>query len=131
MPVIFGFCRVFRGIRFGLDVFSAVSNERGLISRAQGYQSILQRGSDSIKQSSLPGRNDVGWIQWDGIELVGLVNPELMAGALDVIPFAIDAEILDQQAILQTEVRIPDFKFAGIHDGRRLFVDEGDAAVRQ
>lgn len=93
--------------------------------------SVLHHAPNSINQSPLPGRNNVGWIQRDGVKLVGLIDTELVAGALNIITLTVDAEIFDEQSILQAEVRIPDLKLAGIHDGRRFLVNEGNPAVGQ
>ena len=110
---------------------SAVPNERGLISRAQGYQSVLQGETYSINQMVLPVGNNVSRVQRNRVELVGLIDTELVAGALDVIPIPVDAEVFDQKAVLQRKIRVPSPQLAVIHDGRWFLVNEWNPAFCQ
>ncbi|OGV70470.1 MAG: hypothetical protein A2283_19185 [Lentisphaerae bacterium RIFOXYA12_FULL_48_11] len=90
--------------------FLAFTRTYSLI-RSQRSQSIFQGETNSINQIVLPARNDVGWIQGNGIKLVGLIDLEFVAGALNILRLAVYAKVLDERATLQCKIGIPDFCF--------------------
>jgi len=48
-------------------------------------ESVFKRKADLIYQFFLPGRDNVRWVQRNRVEMVGLIDPELVAGAINII----------------------------------------------
>lgn len=63
--------------------------------------------------------------------MVGLIDAEFVAGTIDIVALAIDAEVFNEQAISKTEVRMPQFREPTVNHGRWLLVNEGDAVISQ
>jgi hypothetical protein len=56
--------------------------------------------ADPVNQPVMPSVSDIGRIKRDRVELVLQINLEFVAGAVSVIPVAVDAEITAKQTDL-------------------------------
>ena len=92
---------------------------------------MFQRMADAINKMILPAGDDVGRVQRDGVELVLPVDAKLVAGLFGVMLVAVDAEVFDEKAVLQREIRVPHLEFSVIYDSRGLLVGEWNLAFRQ